>query len=901
MQNHDWKKTKEIFHQTLDLPGNERQTFLAKQDGFVRAEVSRLLASHEKLDDFIAEPIIHEIGLDTNTYIGKTIGNYKIISLLGSGGMGQVFLAQKDSLEKKFALKIIKRGMDTEAVLKRFVRELQILSRLENPNIATLLDAGSTENDLPYFVMEYIEGETITRFCNAHQFDTKERLELFQKVCEAVKYAHQNLIVHRDIKPANILVTAVGTPKLLDFGIAKLLTSDDAENTTTALQSRMFTPEYASPEQINGLPITTATDVYSLGVVLYELLSGVRPFKSDKKSYQEIANLVLTQEPVRPSYAWRDAEKKRHGDTEKNRHLTASPRHNVSQSISSDIDNIILKSLRKEPERRYQSVQEFSEDIRRFLVGLPVTATADTTGYRFKKFVSRHQIGTIFAALILSVSSFAVWQGIVATRERAKAETHVAQVRLVAKSLLEDTSKNLQNMPDGLEVRQAIIEKSALALDSLSAEVDDAEFLSELGGAYQQLGWTQIWHLRDFEKASINLQKSRELNERSIELEPNNPKYHLKLAGTMGSLLEFHQQQSGPEKVVEIYQTIVKINLKRIELESHNADIYFENSGFYSDLHDVLGGLRKTAESTESLRKSFEMIECAIELQQAKGQTPEVQSQLAFMLKWKAELLVKSDKKDEALIVYQQAAEIADQAYAADNTQKLAFNHSTRSRRMMAEVYISQGDWRKALELYQTCLDRWIENKENKHLDQKGIQTAIPTYTMRVGIALDKLGKKEAGRETLEKGLNLYLVNLKKFETLAADIISAPEFLIPASDYYVENNQRRKAADLWQREFINRLEVILKKTPDDIGMLNLLVDGIIRKGDVLSRFRADDNSISETNTTLLKESLENYEKAFEYIQKISSLGETSPNTKLVKSRLEQRIALLRSKINTKTS
>ncbi|NJM52493.1 MAG: serine/threonine protein kinase [Blastocatellia bacterium] len=301
MQNPDWLKIKEVFYQTLDLPKPDREMFLVNQKESVRVEVSRLLESNEKLEDFIAEPIALEIGLDVNSYIGKKIGSYNILQVIGTGGMGQVFLAEKEGLDKKFALKIIKRGMDTEAVLKRFVRERQILSRLEHSNIANLLDAGSTDNDLPYFVMEYIEGESLTKFCDTRQLDTNERLEIFQKVCEAVKYAHQNLIVHRDIKPSNILVTTDGTPKLLDFGVAKLLTSEEDDKTTTVMQSRMFTPEYASPEQINGLPMTTATDVYSLGVVLYELLSGTRPFNATGKSYQEIASLVLTQEPIRPS------------------------------------------------------------------------------------------------------------------------------------------------------------------------------------------------------------------------------------------------------------------------------------------------------------------------------------------------------------------------------------------------------------------------------------------------------------------------------------------------------------------------------------------------------------------------------------------------------------------------
>jgi eukaryotic-like serine/threonine-protein kinase len=905
MQNAEWIKIKDLFHQTIDLPKAEREILLADQDDFVRSEVSRLLASNEKLEDFIVEPIVSEIGLDVNSYLGKRIGSYKILKIIGTGGMGQVFLAEKESLDKRFALKIIKRGMDTEAVLKRFVRERQILSRLEHPNIATLLDAGSTENDLPYFVMEFVDGLPITKFCNEHQFDTKERLEVFQKVCDAVKYAHQNLIIHRDIKPSNILVTADGMPKLLDFGIAKLLNSEDLENTTTAMQSRMLTPEYASPEQLNGQPITTATDVYSLGVVLYELLSGVRPFKSDRGNFQKIANLVLTQEPVRPSSVfssqWSVVRDTNEDDPETQKEFIYSKlRTQNLKLLVGDLDNIILKALRKEPERRYQSVQEFSEDIRRYSIGLPVTATADTTFYRFSKFIKRNRVTTSIAMLILSISSIAVWQGFVANSERAKAATHIAQVREVAKTLLGETSQNLTNVPNGLEVRQAIIEKSAMALDSLSAEVNDAEFLSELGSAYQQLGWSQIWHLRDSERALTNLQKGRELNERAVKLDPNNAKYLLKLAGTMGSLLEFYQQRGDQEKVVEIYQTTIGINLRRIELDPNNSEIYFDNSGVYSDLHEVLGGLKRNDESKTALDRSFEMIQRAIEIQQAKEQTPEIQSQLAFYLLQKAYLFGRLEKKDEAISTYLQAAENADKSFSADNSQKLAFNHSTRSRRMAAEIYSSEGNWQKALELYQTCLARWIENKENKHLDQKGVQTAIPTYTMRVGIALDKLGKKEAGRETLEKGLNLYLTNLKNHENLAADINSAPEFLLPATNYFVANNQNRKAADLWQREFINRLEIIVKKNPNDIGMLNALSGGYRQKGDILSDFQASDNSISETNNAFLKEALENYEKALEYTEKNYSRDETFSNAKLVRAGLEQRINLLRTKMADKT-
>jgi serine/threonine protein kinase len=356
-----------------------------------------------------------EIGLSadetSDPYAGKQIDQYKIIQEIGHGGMGTVYLANRadESFDKQVAVKLIKRGMDTNAVLKRFVMERQILANLEHPNIASLLDGGSTEDGLPYLVMEYVEGLPITRYCDSHDLDTNGRLELFQKVCAAVSYAHTNLVVHRDIKPSNILVAEDGTPKLLDFGIAKLLNPEllfDTEE-ATATMFRVMTPEYASPEQVRGLPVTTASDVYSLGVVLYELLTGRRPFKLESHMPEEAAKIILTEEPPKPSSVVDnepvdqktfDYDQRPTADDDRR---TFRPRVQDLRSLRGDLDNIILKALRKEPERRYPTVQEFSEDIRRHLAGLPVTATADTVSYRMAKFVKRHRTGVLAAGIIL--------------------------------------------------------------------------------------------------------------------------------------------------------------------------------------------------------------------------------------------------------------------------------------------------------------------------------------------------------------------------------------------------------------------------------------------------------------------------------------------------------------------
>ena len=364
----------------MDLDEAARERFLGREctDQDLINQVQSLLRAHESARDFISKPALVEAGLAADPgddlaarFVGERIGQYEIVRELGRGGMGVVFLATCGTdFQKQVALKIIKRGMDTDAILRRFVTERQILANLQHPNIAAFLDGGTTSDGLPFFVMEYVDGQTITGYCEINCLSTVDRLRLFQKACAAVRHAHQNLIVHRDLKPSNILVTIDGRPKLLDFGIAKLLSSDqfgEAEQTATAF--RAMTPEYASPEQIRGLPITTATDVYSLGVVLYELLSGHRPFKFASRAPDDVARVILTTDPLPPSAAVtaaRDISK-----TTRPEQLSALLN---SKSLRGDLDNIVLKALRKERDRRYASVLELSEDIKRHLGGLPVTA-----------------------------------------------------------------------------------------------------------------------------------------------------------------------------------------------------------------------------------------------------------------------------------------------------------------------------------------------------------------------------------------------------------------------------------------------------------------------------------------------------------------------------------------------
>ncbi|MDQ3753746.1 MAG: serine/threonine protein kinase, partial [Acidobacteriota bacterium] len=419
IESHKWARVKELFEAALDREPTKRAAFLAEAcagDNALRREVESLLAFDAGGESFIERPAYETAAElfadeeDEHEAVGRRFGAYTVIREIGRGGMGAVYLAERadDEYQKQVAIKIVKRGMDTDFVLRRFRQERQILAQLDHPHIARLLEGGTTDDGLPYFVMEYVEGTPINDYADAHKLSTLERLALFRTVCSAVSYAHRNLVVHRDLKPSNILVTSDGVPKLLDFGIAKLLDTNAATHTMTALVA--MTPEYASPEQVRGQPVTTSSDVYSLGVVLYELLSGHRPFRLANRRPDEIARVVCEEEPERPSTALLRMEEITNADGAARMSITpervserreeSSPEH-LRRQLTGDLDNIVLMAIRKEPERRYSSVGQLSEDIRRHLEGLPVIARKDTFKYRAEKFIRRNKGSVAAAALVV--------------------------------------------------------------------------------------------------------------------------------------------------------------------------------------------------------------------------------------------------------------------------------------------------------------------------------------------------------------------------------------------------------------------------------------------------------------------------------------------------------------------
>jgi eukaryotic-like serine/threonine-protein kinase len=423
--------------------------------------------------------------------IGRSVGPYQIIAEIGRGGMGTVYRAVRvdGEFEVAVAIKVVRHGMNSDLVLERFRTERQIQARLGHPNITRLLDGGTTDDGLTYFVMEFIEGYPLTKYCDSRQLSITDRLKLFRKICDAVSYAHQNLIVHRDLKPDNILVTAEGTPKLLDFGLAKILEVPADGSDPTMTMVRMGTPAYSSPEQILGEPVGIATDVYSLGVVLYELLTGRRPYRLDSLGWEESARVVCERDATRPS----SIVSLKANNADETAQISFARRTTVDglrKRLAGDLDNIVSVALRKEPARRYRSVDQLSEEIQHHLEGRPVKARGDSIAYKTSKLIGRHKLGfalvAAFSLMFIAASGVAAWQA-------HRLAVRVDEDRKLATSFLVNVHEAIAKLPGATPVREALLTKSLAYLNGLASETGhDRETRRSLALAYERFADLQV-------------------------------------------------------------------------------------------------------------------------------------------------------------------------------------------------------------------------------------------------------------------------------------------------------------------------------------------------------------------------------------------------------------------------
>ena len=546
----------ELFKRTLDCPGEQRSAFLKEacgEDLELRCEVESLLKFNDQGDEFLEQPAIDiavEPFLHEALKPDQRIGNYKVVSHIGSGGMGEVYLAHDQKLNRQVALKLVRFGTGGEEAARHFQREAQILASLNHLNIAQLYGAEIIPDGFSFLIMEYVEGVRIDKYCDDNQLSVRDRLEMFRRVCGAVHYAHQRLIIHRDIKPANILITKEGEPKLLDFGIAKLL---DPEASMAGEQTVTFaaamTPEYASPEQVRGETMTTASDVYSLGMILYELLTGQRPYRIKGRNPAEIARAITEQEPARPSTA-----------------IARSSGSSKSQGpnpkiLRGDLDNIVLNAMRKESRRRYASVEQFSEDIRRYLGDRPITARKDTFSYRTVKFIKRNKVAVTTATLVvLAIVTgliVALWQAENARQQRDLAHHERLKAERINTFLQRMLSFSNQSVTSVWPVAQkkdvTVNEMLDRVTPQVEAELTDqpdvrAQVLRTIGSAYASQG--------RYDMAEKNLRTA--LNDEIQLYGENNPE----VADTMSELgvlsyrqIRYEEANSLLEKAIAAYKT----------------------------------------------------------------------------------------------------------------------------------------------------------------------------------------------------------------------------------------------------------------------------------------------------------------------------------------------------------
>ncbi|HEY2471549.1 MAG TPA: serine/threonine-protein kinase [Terracidiphilus sp.] len=547
-----WGQIKEALGSALDLPLQERTAFLKEYcagDDSLRHEVEVLLEGEQKVEaKFLDESCLADvaaslIATDENSWIGRRVGPYQVVEQIGAGGMGEVYRAFRadDQYRQEVALKVIREGQDSGLVITRFKNERQILASLEHPNIARLLEGSATEKGQPYFAMELIEGEPITDYCDHHGLTITERLRLFLEVCAAVQFAHQHLVIHRDIKPGNILVTTKGVPKLLDFGIAKILESDTAESFDATMTAfRVCTPRYGSPEQMQGGQMTTASDVYSLGVVLYETLTGRSPYRMPSGSPQEIVKAICTGEAQRPSTAvfkgYSAKDTRQTLSREEVSGLRGLTPDRLRKRLNGDLDNIVLKALEKDPRQRYRSVDQLQEDIRRHLENIPVVARTATAWYRASKFVIRHKTGVSFsAALALALvvgMVVTLYEAKIARQQRARAEMRFNDVRKLANSLIFEIHDSIRDLSGATPARRLLVARALEYLDSLSTEAaGDVSLERELANAYDRvgdlMGYNGAANLGDFPGALRSYQKALAIREAAASSNPKDDSLQL--------------------------------------------------------------------------------------------------------------------------------------------------------------------------------------------------------------------------------------------------------------------------------------------------------------------------------------------------------------------------------------
>jgi tetratricopeptide (TPR) repeat protein len=749
-----WQEARRVFHACVDLSAQDRANFLEREcagDAALKSEVESLLANSDKNRSFMESPPAETsfAKADRESWLGRRMGAYEILAPLGEGGMGEVFRAVRadGQYRQEVAIKVVRQGLDGDFALARFRAERQILASLDHPNIARLFDGGITEGGRPYFVMELIEGEPIDQYCERLNLPTPKRLELFCDVCGAVQYAHTRLIVHRDLKPANILVTADGVVKLLDFGIAKVL-DIGAAATAKLTEAHPMTPEYASPEQVRGGPITTATDIYSLGVILYRLLTGQSPYRAAPSEPYEFAREVCETQPSKPSSA--------HGP---------GARTDSGKELDGDLDSIVLMALRKEPDRRYTSAEQLAEDIRRHFAHRPVTARQSTWSYRAGRFLARNKLATtaaVVVALTLAGGILATGrEARIASAERDRAERHFQSVRHLANALIFDMDDAIANLPGSTAARKLLVGNALQYLDALAKESKgDAALQRELAGAFQKLsniqGSPTFANLGDTHAALESYRKALAMRQALSAANPNNSSDQLALADSYLSALSAYVIGSNLQegfakaaKALAILEPLAKANPTNAEFNAKLAKTYLW-IGQLQGGNGLAANLADTDSALQNYRKAL-----AISERIFRDRPNDLRYGRAVAVEYASigELLANQGDRITALENYRESLNIVTSLGAGPNDTDISRLIQLLQTRI-GNVQLMNGDALAARQTYRAAVEITERLAEVDPQNATARMDLATSYAM-LGRATAESGGNQAGLDYLQKAVEI--------------------------------------------------------------------------------------------------------------------------------------------------
>jgi tetratricopeptide (TPR) repeat protein/tRNA A-37 threonylcarbamoyl transferase component Bud32 len=841
-----WKVVEDLFHRALDVPDEERTAFIEAEaggDADVVREVQSLIESDSAASNAmsVAATAVKKAlatfhAAETSaTSPGRIVGRYRLTRELGRGGMGTVYLATRadNTYEKDVALKLVRRGMDTDFILARFRRERQILASLEHPNIARLLDGGATDDGLPYLVMEYVQGVSITDYVRQNDVALEQRLRLFLQICDAVDYAHRNFVVHRDIKPSNILVDGNGVPKLLDFGISKLLVFDGVTTQTVTQDVRLLTPDYASPEQIRGQTITAAADIYSLGAVLFELLTDSKPHRFEKSTPQALEETICETEIQRPSEAAKDAG-----------------RQTIWRKLQGDLDNIVLLAMRKDPKRRYSSAHDFAQDIRAYLDHKPVSARSDAMVYRTRKFLRRNWGPVVAVSAVILALAVGIYRE---RREARVARMHFQQVRRLANTFVTDVHDQIRNLPGSTRARSTIVKTGLDYLETLAKNAEgDLDLQREIGSGYMRIGDVQgsvlETNLGDTTGALASYNKALQLLEEVARRRPNALDVQSEILSIHRRIGDIYVYTKSTTEALRSYaharatgETVLARKPDDIGIRRSVADLYQAQSRTF-----------RLADDPESAREAAERaIELYRDVQKKLPDDLGLRRDMASTLAAEGMALSRLARRQDALARFQQA--VQESEFLA---QRQPDNVMTKRALMLAYSHVgdllSEPGYATPAEMSQ-ALDAYLKVDELAAQLQKADPADYRALTDR-GIALMRVANAtpEGGTEKLRryteslgylrqaaqtrKDLMLQL-NMAFVETRMADILRRQGATAEANRYL--------------REAVQLGDSLLTVDPKNSSARRTLIDGLRWLGEDAAK-RRNTREAAEYRARLLK-------------------------------------------------